>query len=354
MTMTPDYSTMDAALEMVLKAGPDLSNGFTSHASMGAEAMCAMGRADAVLAWVENYRHMFTDRPRPSQKIDPLRWRDALGAANRFADWVVFFREELKAQPWPDVIRRWGALLSPGLVGAATHGIIRAGHAVRALSQQKTPNRLAELAEGLAYWAATYEELPEKRTPVAIGLPSRAINAVPVLQVPRRGHFHTIVDALVQLDDFPPFAEAISLVETSGSAAAFISDLTDTFARVYLTNAHDIITTIAFIHSVDAPAALRHISACLDTGGVREGLSFAWQASASLYSIYGVKPPQPESAAPVTSDAEELFQSAIDAGDEHAIKFTEVCLREHSMNPEPSYLEAARHAIGVLKVVGRV
>jgi hypothetical protein len=321
---------------------------------MGAEAMCAMGRADAVLSWVENYRHMFTERPRPSLKIDRSRWRDALGAANRFADWVVFFRDELKAHPWPDAIARWGALLSPGLVGAATHGIIRTGHAVRALSQQETPNRLAELAEGLAYWAATYEELPEKRTPLATSLPSRAIDEVPLLPVQRRGHFHTIVDALVQLDDFPPFAQTISLVDTSGSASAFLSNLTETFVRVYLTNARDIITTIAFIHSVDAPAALRKISAYLDTGGVREGLAFAWQASASLYSIYGVNPPQAESAAPSIANPEELFQSAIDAGDEHAIKFTEVCLREHAMNPKPCYLEAARHAIGVLKVVGRV
>ena len=352
--MTPDYSTMDAALEMVLKAGPDLTNGFTSHASMGAEAMCAMGRADAVIPWVENYRHMFTDCPRPSLKIDPLRWRDALGVANRFADWALFFRDELKSQPWTDAIRKWGALLSPGLVGAATHGIIRTGHAVRALSEQETPNRLAELAEGLAYWAAAYEELPEKRTPLPTSMPSHAIDEVPLLPVQRRGHFHTIVDALVQLDDFPPFAQTISLVDTGGSASAFLSNLTETFARVYLTNAHDIITTIAFIHSVDAPAALRKMSAYLDTGGVREGLCFAWQASASLYSIYGVNPPQPESAAPSIADAAELFQSAIDAGDEHAIKFTEVCLREHAMNPKPCYLEAARHAIGVLKVIGRV
>ncbi len=352
--MTPDYSTMDAALEMVLQAGPDLTNGFTSHASMGAEAMCARGRADAVMAWVENYRHMFTERPRAAQKIDPAAWRDALGAANRFADWVEFFRAELKAQPWPRVIRKWGALLSPGLVGAATHGIIRTGHAVRSLANQETPARLAELADGLAYWAATYEELPQRRTPRRAGMPSQAIAAVPILPVQSRGHFHNIVQALVQLDDFPPFAETISLADTDASAPAFISNLTETFARVYLTNAHDIVSTIAFIHAVDAPAALRTIAAYLDSGGVREGLSYAWQASAALYSIYGLRPPQPDSEAGSRADADELFQQAIDAGDEHAIKFTEACLREHAMNPKSCYIDAARRAIGVLKALGRV
>jgi len=39
---------------------------------------------------------------------------------------------------------------------------------------------------------------------------------------------------------------------------------------------------------------------------------------------------------------------AIANGDEHAIKFTEACLREHELTPSPAYLAAARHAIGVL------
>ena len=39
-----------------------------------------------------------------------------------------------------------------------------------------------------------------------------------------------------------------------------------------------------------------------------------------------------------------MIQSAIENGDEHAIKFTEACLREQAINPRPSYLAAARHA----------
>ena len=43
-----------------------------------------------------------------------------------------------------------------------------------------------------------------------------------------------------------------------------------------------------------------------------------------------------------------LIQSAIECGDEHAIKFTEACLREHAIMPNPSYLAAARHAVATL------
>jgi hypothetical protein len=347
--MTPDYSTLDSALEIALESGPELSNGFTSHAPMATEAMCAMGRADAVMPWIENYRRHFTPRPRPSVSIDADRWRDALGIPGRFADWSVFFQKQLKERAWEEVVRQWAALLAAGLAGAATHGVIRAGHAVRGLANQETPLRRRELGDGLAYWAATYEELPEGRARAQAGLPSRAIASVPLLPAQLHGHFHTIVEALVKLDDFPAFAGTISLVDASGHVSAFISDLTETFARAYLANARDIISTVAFVHTVTAPAALRTIAGFLDTGGITTALPFAWQASAAIYAVYGVNPPQAQSAPAPDETAEDLIQRAIENGDEHVIKFTEACLREHALNPRPSYLAAARHVVTALK-----
>jgi len=40
---------------------------------------------------------------------------------------------------------------------------------------------------------------------------------------------------------------------------------------------------------------------------------------------------------------------AVTNGDEHVIKFTEACLREHELNPKPEYLAAARHAMEALR-----
>ena len=97
-----------------------------------------------------------------------MRWRDALGLGMTGSpDWVEFFRRELQERHWREVVRKWGALLAPGLVGAATHGIIRTGHAVGAMTDADTSMRRLELADGLAYWAATYEELPERRVTMA-------------------------------------------------------------------------------------------------------------------------------------------------------------------------------------------
>jgi hypothetical protein len=42
---------------------------------------------------------------------------------------------------------------------------------------------------------------------------------------------------------------------------------------------------------------------------------------------------------------EELTERAVASGDEHTIKFTEACLREYAVNPQPAYLAAARNAV---------
>jgi len=42
---------------------------------------------------------------------------------------------------------------------------------------------------------------------------------------------------------------------------------------------------------------------------------------------------------------------AVAHGDEHAIKFTETCLRHHALNPSPAYLAAARNALDMLPPV---
>ena len=40
---------------------------------------------------------------------------------------------ELGQRPWREVLNAWWPRLLPGVVAAATHGVIRVGHAVRAL-----------------------------------------------------------------------------------------------------------------------------------------------------------------------------------------------------------------------------
>src|SRR5260221_1901163 len=187
------YAVMDDALAVLSPYGPELSNGFTSHAPMAAEALCALGRPEAVMPWIEAYRAGMLPRPSTGERIDRAQWRSALGREDRVADWSALFADELQSEPWRAVLDRWVGRLAPGISASATHGVIRAGHAVRSLADSDSSLRLAELADALALWASTYQELPTDSRPPDRGLrPRDAILQVAVLPAERRRLLGTI------------------------------------------------------------------------------------------------------------------------------------------------------------------
>ena len=238
------------------------------------------------------------------------------------------------------------------------HGLIRTGHAARSLSVRETPARRHELAEGLAYWAARYQELPDRRTPPKPGgLPSKAIDSVP--RLPDDGHPHngSIAQAFHRLDRFDLFAGVADLVDPSVETSLFLSDLTATFARVYVRQTSRPGPFIGFLHGVTAPGAIRLLVPHVGPEARRSLLRHGWQAAAGLQSAMSFASSEVgearEAAAPAVSaapekDAGDLVERAIATGDEHAMKFTECCLRENAIQPDPAYMKAARDAVGRL------
>jgi Questin oxidase-like len=344
-----NYSALDETLEIMAPMGPDLSNGFSNHAPMAIEAMCAMGRRDAVMPWFERYHIRLAPRRARVARLTDDDWRAALGDQRRTEDWFEFFRNELEERPWPYVLETWAGRLAPGLMAAATHGVIRTGHATRAIALEDNLARRRELADGLAYWAADYMPLPAERHRSARAMPSDAIARVQTIPLEtRRGNFGALTDALAQLDSFPPFKDTLDAVDPSGDAHAFLSDLTATFARVFLANARDTYTTIAFVHAVTGPSALRPLLPYLRDTTAHAALAYAWQAAAAMYATFGTRADLSRFEQVKAGNENELVERAIECGDEHAIKFTEVCLREHALNPNPAFMAAADHAIRML------
>src|SRR5260370_6785226 len=135
------YDSLDDALDSLSGYGNALANGNFNHAPMVAEALCALGRPEAVMPWLERYRPRMLPRGAPDERVRPERWHEALGRRGSFAAWAEFFAEELREAPWPAVLDRWMARLALGISAAATHGMIRVGHAVRALTAGGTPAR---------------------------------------------------------------------------------------------------------------------------------------------------------------------------------------------------------------------
>lgn len=333
--------TIDEALEVLEGTGPEYGGGLANHGPMAAEALFALGRAEEAIPWASTYKRRLRDRPEARNPISGDDWREALGDRKRLGDWAAFFDRALADATWQEVLNTWAPRLGPGLIAAATHGLIRTGHAVRSLAALETPERRHELAQGLAYWAARYVQLPEAPPNANGGVrPSQAIDSVGLLPEERRVG-GSILLGLLQLDE--DFAPAINLVDTSTDVSAFVSDLTETFAGVYLANAHDWLATIVFIHSVTGPSAARLIAPHLEAKHVPPLLRYAWQAGAGLYAAFGATPAPTTVEAP-DGDRDDLIDRAVATGDEHAIKFAEACLREYDLNPKPVYLAAARHA----------
>lgn len=343
--------SIDDALEILEQFGPEFARGdlkLSNHGPMAAEALFALGRADVAIPWVERYKRRLQDHPGARNPVSGESWREALGDISRVGDWIAFFERELAEAPWTDMLNEWVLRLAPGVAAAATHGVIRTGHAVRSLAAGETGRRRHELAEGLGYWAASYQLLPGAPSSAGGGLrPSQAISHVQPLPSAKRTDFGLISDGLRRLGDFPAFAGAINLVDTSGDASRFLSDLTETFAAVYLANAHTG-QVIGLIHAVTAPSAIRLLAPHLTPDATETALRYGWQASAALYAAMGESPHAGDVEAPDES-TDDLIDRAVATGDEHAIKFTEACLREHALNPKPVYLAAAHHASKALR-----
>ena len=239
------------------------------------------------------------------------------------------------------MVRRWVPLLAPAVISAATHGLIRTAHAARSLSRDDTPQRRYELAQGLGFWAARYYTLPESPSASNAGFsPGNALRRVERLHDLSFDGAGPISEQIKGLEDEPGFEPAVDLADASGDVSRFLSNLTETCAGIYLANPKNL---IAFVHTVTAPSALRMLTPYLDEGDARHEARYAWQACAGIYCWYSTVPPRDSASWEMPAeDRDEIIDRAVAARGAHSIKFTEACLREYALNPNPVYLAEAR------------
>jgi hypothetical protein len=329
----PD-DTLDQLYATLSAYGPDLTNGFTSHAPMVAEALCTAGQTEAARRWVMAHLHEGIARAKPSAPIDPEHWRVALGREDRLADWAEFMRAELRRHGWHEVLDRWSSRLAPGLAAAATHGVIRTAHAARAVAAHETEVRVAELADGLALWASAYQELPSRRDAAERSRePSELLARVARVPLPLRQNGGAITTALRVLAELPEFAPVIAWFDPGDDVMAAGNRLARAFAEVFMAQTRDPLTAIVFTHAVTSTAAVLWLAPLIRTSTARELLIHAWQTGAALLAVYGEQPVTDSDRRP-ESDA-ELIERAVAHGDDHVIKLSGACawLRGQSGDP---------------------
>jgi hypothetical protein len=335
-------TTIDDALTLLRRYGPEFGEmRLANHGPMASEALLTLNRAPEMMPWAESYTPRLEERPRSSNPINAEAWREALGQGNRVADWTAFFEAELARESYQTALKSWIPRLLPGLAAAAAHGVIRVAHAVRSLDAGVSAPRTQELADGFGYWAASYFELPGTPSD-RVRAPSAALAEIPRVELSNRDG--SITARLKELGSHPRFHSGLEAAGPGDDASAFLSDLTATMAHVYLANAaHGSAYDIALIHALTGPSAVRLLAPHLDAATTQVALRYAWQVAAGIYAAYSDTPYEADasSASAPHREIDDIIDRAVATGDEHAIKFTEACLREHAIAPDPALLAAA-------------
>lgn len=338
---------MNDALEQGSRFGFEMKPGFSTHWSMGSEALIALGHPELVHKWVARFidRQQHYERPVRVGPIDPgdeADWRGALGDYQRVSDWYDLFERELAEQPWTALIEIWWPRLVFGCSAGLTHGLIRTMHAVRSIDRggQMTELQQRELATALAYWAARYVEQPSSRT---LGGEARLPEIV--ARIPRIDPDDRIglrdKGLFLHMPSIAGWGETVAQLATPEDVESAFSELTLAFVQVQLV--HPDLFPIPLVHTTTAPAAMRTMLGYLPERLHAPSFVAVWHACAALLSSFAQA--QPEEIAPafdsevaVLSPA-ELTAQAVEHGEMHAIKLTEACLREYAIHPDPRYLQ---------------
>jgi hypothetical protein len=161
----PNEQVLDHVYWRFAPSDPFMAEGrFVDHVTMGSEALVGLGLGREVDGWVSRQPVRPYAAPRTGISIQTA-WRQALGRRECHGDWLAYFENEVATSPFQDVLACWVPRFAHAVDALLFHGLIRTGHAVRALSHEDTPARRGELARGLALWAVGIQGPSVDRTP---------------------------------------------------------------------------------------------------------------------------------------------------------------------------------------------
>lgn len=345
--MSDHHELLDATYNRLSATGPEFDGWLSNHGPMAADALIRLGCAEDVDNWVGDYARRLHEAPSSRWPIDPEQWREVIGDSSRLGDWCQLFNRELDEQPWPMVLATWWPRLIDGAVASATHGLIRTGHAVRALRDLPSQPRIDELARALGYWAARHQSLPTHCRPGGTAGPRAALEAVPALDA--SGGIRTRLDDLAQAAQWPATVGRLQQSPPTRAIPAALDDLVDAAVTHYLRRGHG--DPVMLVHAATAPRAASLVIPALPEYLWIQTYEAAWAATAAIATIYQPADRRPESVQVSTRVDRESYAAAdatalaLQTRDEHAIKFTEVALESHQRgNPDalPAALRAAR------------
>jgi hypothetical protein len=335
---------LNEAYERFHRTGPEWGeNQLTNHGPMAVEVLVRRGRAAEVSRWVDAYARRLDDLPAPSDEITDSSWQEALGDGRRIGDWTAYFVRQLREQPWRDVLVAWWPRLLPVIVAGTTHGVIRVSHATRALlAGAETEATVAELAHGLAFWAARARPVPVTPGPSGRLDPSTALDAVP--RIPdQSGTVANRFGQFGELSGWPGSVAALRPPADPDDAQALLTDLVTAATLRFLTHGHG--NPVLLVHTATAPNAVLHTLPVLPRELWVPSVSAIWVVTAAIFSAYAPGEGAPRSSLPAPpagpDAAAEVLDRAVVHADEHVIKFADTAAEVHARTGHPDALAAA-------------
>ncbi len=333
---------LDEAYERLHRYGPEFggdeegNHGMTNHGPMAVEGMVRRGLDVDVTRWVDRYVGRLAELPAPSR---PVRdWTRALGDHRRLPDWRALFTAQLAERSWTDVLGTWWPRLLPGIAAGSTHGVIRVGHAVRALRAGAGDPAREELAHGLAFWAARYLPLPLARPhgtlPAAVALGR-------VARLADQSGF--IAHRAARLATTAGWTDSVAAMRPADAsrAPAALAELVAAAVQEYL--GHGPAAPVLLVHTATAPNAVRHSLPSLPESVWADSVWHVWTAVAAIQAMYAPARVTSRRAPARHGDdaADEALHRAAGHGDEHVIKFTDTAVDAFGIAGDPGLLAAA-------------
>lgn len=339
--MLTTTGTYDEALQRFHTTGPEFDGYLSNHGPMVVEVLARRGQDALIHAWTDDYVRRLDDLPRGTRPIQAARYREAFGDVSRTADWIDLMIREVADDPWPLVLSRWWPRLLPGIAAGATHGVIRVGHAVRALQAAPSPPRVAELAHALGYWAARWQPVPVIR-PTGSTSALELVRSLPTVAYQENG----IRERLVQLDGTAGWAGQVAQLgvpPTVQDVPAAINGIVDAVVAVYPLHAQGNPTML--VHAATAPNAVAMALPSLPMAMWRDSFDASWSAAAAVVAAY--RAPSSDHHLTGARDPDDAMAQALRHRGEHVIKLTDAALSSFERTGDPLALAAVTTAVAL-------
>lgn len=348
-TSAADEAILDAALDALHDRDPEFRAGLSNHGPMAAEALWALGHPERVPPFVDDY----VKRLEPLARVEPVpldRWQSARGRPELRAALIGTFDAWLARDPVDDVLARAVPLLAPGAIGAAFHGVLRAGHAVRAWRRAPTEARRVELAHGLGYWAARHQTIPGapgRRAQPGRG-PLATLRSVPLVPPTERVAGGLIFDRFGVLDGRADFAAAVESYDPHALAPdEALDEMVAACARLYLAASSER-DRFVLLHGITSTAAVRLLLPLVGEPARVALVAHQLAALAAVRATHGAPGEPFDSLEPSAEvDPAALADRASSSRDDHTIKLVEACLREHRRSGRSVLLAVAAHRLAL-------